>query len=161
MESNTLKEYVENELKLIQVKDKLFDTFSSFLNNEIRLKIRQEHNSCLTKVRNWFTEIMPTVYESNMLAAVEEEWAMFLRRLDNGDIKLEEAEEKCKALINQLRNDFQNHNLIKNPYYFTCIAYDTIIEWSMIEWLNIDSPKAVKALDYFKKAIEIEEKKSR
>jgi len=157
IESELLKNFEQNELKLIQIKDELFDAFCTFLNDKIRVAIRKEHNSRALKVMNWFTDVQPTVYEYNVLASVEEQWAVFLRQIDDGEIKPEEAEERCKALIVQLHEDFKNNSLIKNPYYFNCIAYDIIVN----EWSVSDSSKARRALDYFQKAIDLEENPKR
>ena len=154
LESTILAEFEKTELKLIQVKDKSFDTFCTFLNDEIRCEIKKKHNSSLKKVTNCFTEVLPTVYEYNVLAAVEEQWAVFLRKLDDGTIKCEDAENQCELLINQLRDDFENDSLIKNPYYLTCIAYDIIVN----EWSGRDSPKVERALKYFNRAIELQER---
>jgi superfamily II DNA/RNA helicase len=152
IESTDLVEFQQNDLKLIQVKDSLFDKFCSFLNNEIRYKIRKSHNSYFNKVVNIFSEIMPTVYEANILSALEEQWAIFLSKLDDKVIKLEDAVREYDSLIGQLQNDYEKNKIIKNPYYYTSIAFDIIVN----EWSIRDAPKANKALDYFNKAIELE-----
>ena len=154
IESRMLDEFQSNDLKLIQVKDKLFEQFCTFINKEIRLKIRERHNSVFRKTVNLLTELTPTVYESNILAAVEEQWAMFLHNLDDKTVKLEEAERKCDELINCLRNEFHNDQLVKNAYYYTCIGYDIVVN----EWSVRDAPKAQRALEYFEKAIQLEPK---
>jgi hypothetical protein len=35
---------------------------------------------------------MPTAYEYNVLAAIEEQWAMFLQKLDEKKISIENSE---------------------------------------------------------------------
>ena len=154
IESRMLDEFHTNDLKLIQLKDKLFGQFCTFINKEIRLKIREKHNGVFKTTMNMFTDVMPTVYEANVLAAVEEQWAMFLRNVDDKTVKLEEAEKKCEELIVSLRNEFLNDQLIKNAYYYTCIGYDIVIN----EWSILDASKAARALEYFEKAIQLEPK---
>ena len=153
VESSQLAEFEKNELPLIQVKDRLFDTFCKFLNEELRCGIKQKHNSYPNAVVSSFTDVMPTVYESNVLAAVEEQWAFFLHRIDDETLKCEDADNKCQELIGKLRDGLKNDALIKNPYYFTCIAYDIIVN----EWSVRDKSKAEQALEYFRKAIKSEE----
>ena len=156
MESAQLKEFKDNELKLIQIKDKLFDRFCSFLNDEICLTIKKEHDSSARQMKNRFSELLPTPYESNMLAAVEEQWAAFLNKLDDGRVKCENAEIECIALLDQLRNDFEHNVLVKNPYYYICIANDILVN----EWTVTDSSKAKRALDYFQQAIKLKQKQT-
>ncbi|CAG0896392.1 unnamed protein product [Cyprideis torosa] len=152
MESSQLMNFREKELKLIQVKDKLFDTFCAFLNNEIRLTIRQEQNVGRI-IKSWFTELLPTTYETCVLAAVEEQWAGFLSKLDDGIIKCADAEEECNKLIQKLKKDFQNQDLIKNPYHYISIANDILVnEWN----LQSSSKRIKRALGFFKKAIDLE-----
>ncbi|XP_018022148.2 uncharacterized protein LOC108678282 [Hyalella azteca] len=153
IEKQQLQIFRDQELELIQVKDKLFDTFCSFLNDEIRVKIRKKTQTKIKKLLNWFTDIEPTVYECCVLSAVEEQWAGFLGKLDDRVIKCEEAAEKCSALIDQLRNDFKNEQLIKNPYYFITIANDMLVN----TWGSTTS-NTKDALGYFQKAVELEQK---
>jgi len=133
MEFTQLMKFKENELSLIHVKDELFATFCPFLNVEIGLPIRREHSSYDRQVINWATqEVLPSVYESNVLAAVEEQWAGFLSNLDNGTIKCEDAENQYEAFIEQLRGDFRQNKVIKNPFYYICIANDILVnEWAI------------------------------
>jgi hypothetical protein len=35
---------------------------------------------------------MPSVYETNLLSAIEEQWSMFLRKIDDGTTAIELAE---------------------------------------------------------------------
>ncbi|CAG0890702.1 unnamed protein product [Darwinula stevensoni] len=152
IESEQLKNFQDFELKPIQVKDKMFDVFCAFLNDEIRLRIRQEQDTYGNRVMNSFTEVPPTMYECSVLAAVEEQWAGFLSKLDEKVIKCEDAETKCQELINQLRQDFVDNSVIKNPYHYICIANDMLAN---------QSPKAEqvkRALSYFEKAVELEQK---
>ncbi|CAF3645156.1 unnamed protein product, partial [Rotaria sp. Silwood2] len=49
----------------------------------------------LNAVTDVFKTVMPTVYETNIIAAAEEQWAMFLRKLDDDTIPSDHAEEEC------------------------------------------------------------------
>ncbi|KAA0195739.1 hypothetical protein HAZT_HAZT003730, partial [Hyalella azteca] len=155
IESEQLHTFQNHELKLIQVKDELFDIFCSFL-NEVRVQIRKETRSKLSIVRNWFTEGEPTVYELCMLAALEEQWAAFLRKLDNYEIKCEEAEDKCRALIDQLRIYFRKNQLFKNPYYLITIANDMLVNTGTVPTSNTN-----EALGFFQKAVHLDHSNQR
>ncbi|CAF4483411.1 unnamed protein product, partial [Didymodactylos carnosus] len=156
IESNMLNEFQNNELKLIQIKDKLFKQFCTFLNEEIRLDIRSKQGyfqTILNKTKELFKNVMPTIYETNLIAAVEEQWAMFLRKLDDNTIKLDNAEKECKKLIDKLRKDYKEENIIQNSYYHTVIANDIIVN----EWSMRNSSKVKHALTYFEKAVKLDE----
>ncbi|CAF4844118.1 unnamed protein product, partial [Rotaria sp. Silwood1] len=159
IESNMLNEFQNHELKLIQTKDKLFKQFCTFLNEEIRLDIRNKQGcfeTLLNKAKELFKHVMPTVYEANLIASIEEQWAMFLRKLDDNTIGLENAEKECKKLIDTLRNNYKEENIIKNPYYHTAIANDIIVN----EWSIRSSSKVKHALSHFEKAIQLDEASS-
>ena len=156
IESKNLDEFQLNELKLIETKDNLFKKFSQFLNNEIRLDIRRNQGlfkAALNTTVELFTTVMPTVYETNILAAVEEQWAMFLKQIDDNKIQLHEAEDECNKLIENLRKDYKEGTIIKNPYYHIVIANDIIVN----QWTIRDSLKAKDALSHFEKAIGLDD----
>jgi preprotein translocase subunit SecA len=156
IESNMLNEFQNNELKLIQIKDKLFKQFCTFLNGEIRHDIRYKQGCfqpSLNAVTDVFKTVMPTVYETNIITAAEEQWAIFLRKLDDDTIPLDHAEEECNKLIDILRNDYKEDKIIKNSYYHTVIANDII----MNEWSISNSSKAKHALSHFEKAVQLDE----
>ena len=155
IEAKLLDEFRNNELKLIQIKDRLFKEFCRFLNEEIRRDIRSQQGFA-KKTVELFTNVMPTVYETNILAAVEEQWAMFLRKLDDQMIKLEHAEGECRKLIELLRKDYKEGKIIKNSYYHTVIANDIIMK----EWSIRDTPKAKRALSHFEAAVQLDETSS-
>ncbi|CAF1444874.1 unnamed protein product [Adineta steineri] len=153
-ESHMLNEFQNNELKLIQIKDKLFKQFCLFLNEEIRRDIRNNQGSG-SKTIELFKHVMPTVYETNLIAAIEEQWAIFLRKLDDNIMRLDNAEKECNRLIERLRKDYKEESLIKNSYYYTVIANDIMNEWSIC-----DSSKVKRALNYFEKATKLDEANS-
>jgi len=147
IESKNLDEFQLNELKLIETKDNLFKKFSQFLNEDIRRDIRQ-NQGIVQKTKQLFKTVMPTVYETNILAAVEEQWAMFLKQIDDNKIQLHEAENECNKLIENLRKDYKEGTIIKNAYYHIVIANDIIVN----QWSIRDSSKAKEALIHFEKA---------
>ncbi len=138
-ESQQLKDFKDNELELIKTKDQLFDIFCNFLNHEIREKVRKKY---------WIWTSHPTVEETCILAAVEEQWADFLAKLDERKIACQDGSQECEKLICNIRDEFQKDMVIKNPYYYIAWANDIIS--------NSDK-KAAEALIYFNKAIQLEE----
>ena len=154
-EAKLLDEFRNNELKLIQIKDRLFKEFCQFLNEEIRRDIRSQQGF-VQKTVGLFTNVMPTVYETNILAAVEEQWAMFLRKLDDQMIELDQADDACRELINRLRDEYKSGKIIHNPCYHTVIANDIIMK----EWSMRDTPKAERALSHFEAAVQLDEMSS-
>ncbi|CAF1107136.1 unnamed protein product, partial [Didymodactylos carnosus] len=87
------------------------------------------------------------------MSTVEEQWAMFLRKLDDDTIPSDHAEEECNKLIDLLRKDYKEEKIIKNSYYHTVIANDII----MNEWSIRNSSKAKPALSHFEKAVQLDE----
>lgn len=156
LESVYLAEFQADDLPLIQVKDKLFDKFCSFLNDEIRKRIRTEEN---VGRRIWgsLTDLLPTTYERCMLAAVEEQWAGFLRKIDEGAIARNDAELECAKLIAELKSAFEREKLIRNPYYYISIGNDILVH----EWNLSQTNKAKRALGFFRSAIQLEEAHSK
>ncbi|CAF0762503.1 unnamed protein product [Brachionus calyciflorus] len=141
IECKQLDEFQNNELKLIVAKDKLFKGFCDFLNNEIRNDIR-EKNGTWQKFKDKITYATPTVYEYNVLAAIEEQWAMFLHKLDENIISIENSDAEFSKLISNLRKDYQSGNVMKNSYYNIAIANDLLV--------NEKNPD--KAAEYFERA---------
>ena len=141
IESMQLAEFQGNELKLINAKDELFERFSKFLNKEIRVDIREKSGLWQKTKSVFLTYITPSVYEHNVLTAIEEQWAMFLHGIDDGTIPIESAMSKYDALEATLRNDYKENRVIKNLYYHAVIGNDLIV--------NSD---ASKALGHFQSA---------
>ena len=162
IESMQLAEFQGNQLKLINAKDELFERFSKFLNEEIRVDIR-EKSGLLQKTKSVLKElptklsdlkrlkiityITPSVYEHNMLTAIEEQWAMFLHDIDDGTIPIESATSAYDAFEATLRRDYNENRAIKNLYYHTVIGNNLIVNYS--KYLNSD---AAKALGHFQNA---------
>ena len=166
LEAKQLDEFAEKELKLIRIKDSLFDKFCNFLNNDIRLTIRKRNvgvTDILKKLftrpltdLDYFNEVQPTTEETCLISALEEQWANFLAKLDHLDE--EDARKKCQNLINELKRDFENDDLIKNPYYYITIGNDILVNsWTFkIDELKQDNAK--RAMKYFEKAVRLEDK---
>ncbi len=142
IESKQLVEFKDNDLKLINMKDELFEKFSTFLNDEIRRDIRDKRG-LWQKTKSLFTYIMPSVYEHNLLTAIEEQWAMFLHGFDDKTISIENSKSKYNELEERLRQDYRNKTVIKNLYYHTVIGNEMIV--------NNSDPK--KAIEHFKSAL--------
>jgi len=152
IESNNLNDFQNNELKLIELKDKLFKKFCDFLNNKIRTQIRQKENNFVTNyIKNVTTTVTPSVYETNIIAACEEQWSMLLRRIDDQELKLDDAEKQFDALMKIIETDFSSDKIIKNPYYHIAIGVDKLINESLFN-NNYD-----EALNHFGKAIKLDE----
>jgi hypothetical protein len=91
-------------LKVIEIKDELFNRFCLLL-NKIRLYIRKyiwgwKEFKC--SVKDIFTNVMPSVYETNILSSIEEQWAIFLRKIDDGIISIEHADEEYMKFSYQI-----------------------------------------------------------
>lgn len=90
----------------------------------------------------------PTPYETNVLNAIEEKWAMFLRKLDDSedkDVTVENASVKCKQLLEKIRNDYANQAVIENMYYHICIGNDFMFNES----------NEVEGRKHFQKALDV------
>ena len=143
IESKQLVEFEEKDLKIINMKDELFGKFATFLNDEIRRDIR-EKSGIWQKTKSLFTYVMPSVYEHNLLTAIEEQWAMFLHGFDDKSISIEDSKSEYNKLEERLRKDYNNKTVIKNLYYHIVIGNEMIV--------NNSNPK--KAIEHFKSALE-------
>lgn len=103
-ECMTLEHFENIELPLIVAKDKLFKIFCNFL-NEIRIDIRQK-SGLFKKLSSKLFSQPSSVYEQSILAAIEEQWAMFLYDLDDRKISIEASEAELKTLLDKLRNEY-------------------------------------------------------
>ncbi len=84
------------------------------------------------------------------MTAIEEQWAIFLRKIDDGIIKIQNAYKEYKKFSKQIRQDYQNNNAIKNPYYYIIIANDFVYNDSAL------NDKYSKAMDYYDRAIKLD-----
>lgn len=105
VECTSLEHFQKTELKLILAKDKLFKKFCDFLNNQIRMDIRKKSGLWKNLV-GVFAYQTPTVYEHNVLTAIEEQWAMFLYKLEDKKISIETSEDELKKLLDKLLNEY-------------------------------------------------------
>ena len=67
------------------------------------------------------------MYETSVLSAIEEQWAMFLRKVDDEVMPIEQAEQEYKKFSHQIITDYDSGTVIKNPYYNIVIDNDLII----------------------------------
>lgn len=149
IESTQLDQFQNNDLKLIKVKDELFENFCKFLNN-IRYDLRSK-----TKKGNWktfkelFTQVTPTSFETNTLSAIEEKWAMFLRKLDDNTITVEKASCECDKLLVDLLKDYNKDDAIKNLYYHIIIANDLMVNDSKPTQAKVHYEKVLQVTNHF------------
>lgn len=166
--------FADTELDLIQIKDLLFGKFCSFLNDEVRKGIRLKHRSLFSQTFNLSLDNMtPSVEETCVLGALEEQWANFLAKLDEGEIEWHNAEDEYYVLIDRMRTELEKHlredfTLIKNPYHYITWANDIVInEWAFYGDSGIvkqtvcgNDQKVKLALKLFEKAIQLDEPES-
>ncbi|CAF4625097.1 unnamed protein product [Rotaria sp. Silwood2] len=156
IETSILDDFQKRELKIITLKDELFTKFCLLL-NEIRQKIRDK-SSLYVKVKSQakkiVTKISPSILESNILLSIEEQWAMFLREIDNqiSPIDNEIFYERFEKFSKNIRKNYENDCIIKNPYCQIAIANDLVINDSSLR-RNYDD-----AMKYFDRAIELDSK---
>ncbi|CAF3841999.1 unnamed protein product [Rotaria sordida] len=158
IEVNMLDDFQKRELQIITLKDELFTKFCLLL-NEIRQKIR-EKNSLYVKIENQakriFTNISPSVLESNILLSIEEQWAMFLYQIDNQQAPTDSKifHKQFEKFSKKIRDNYENDCIIKNPYCHIAIANDLVINDSSL-YRNYDN-----AMKHFDRAIELDSKHS-
>lgn len=99
------------ELKIIDKKDELFRKFCA-LKRKIALQLKST----------------PDYYKNNIVASVEEEWAMFLYKVNNGRIALENANEEYKVFEERVLKDLKQKTSTKNPYHHIAIANGFLLE---------------------------------
>ncbi|EAR95365.2 helicase carboxy-terminal domain protein (macronuclear) [Tetrahymena thermophila SB210] len=145
LEVKILNEFQKEELKLIEIKDKLFNHFCSLL-NKIRQSIRKKSKQLV-----FFQKTTPSVYEVNLLSAIEEQWSMFLRKIDEGLIPIEDAENEYQEFRVKIENDYKCNNVIKNPYYHISIANDLVINDSSL------NDKYNQAMSHFDQAVQLDQ----
>ena len=164
IESDQLDQFQNNELKLIQAKDNLFKQFSQFLNMKIRKDLRSKtSNISWSSIKKLFFHVPPTQYENCMLSAIEEQWAMFLCRLDNKTLNdkllddkmlddkvtddkmldIQNAEKECDALLETMWRNYESNTVIKNLYYHIVIG----------NYFMVDENDAKKASYHFNMAL--------
>lgn len=146
VESQQLDIFQNDDLRLIQIKDKLFERFCRFLNEEIRYDIRSKEKKGLwTSFKELFAQVVtPTPYELSVLSAIEEQWAMFLRSLDDKSLSIDEADKKFETLSQEIRSSYRNHTVIKNLHYHIVIG-----NYFMVNQLDASTAK-----EHFERVIE-------
>ncbi|CAF4173007.1 unnamed protein product, partial [Rotaria sordida] len=154
IEENMLDDFEKHELKVINLKDDLFAKFCKLL-GEIRQTIRQSSNlfkNIKNTVKDLIVNVKPSVFEINILLSIEEQWAMFLRKIDNEKSVIDpkkfcnEYEDFKKRII----DNFKNNCIIKNPYYHIIIGNDLTINDSSL------NSKYDEAMKHFDQAIKLD-----
>lgn len=166
LEIQSLENFTQKELKIIDIKDRLFKKFcglvkylrerigtwqgiKDFVNEEV---LQTAHSVNLLKT----IYVGPSVYEMNIIAAVEEQWAMLLKKIDDGRISTTLAENEYKKfdsdILKRLDADLKGKkgifSIIQNPYYHIAIANDIAANSPFLDGTY------EKAKEYFKLAIE-------
>lgn len=136
MERQELDAFRDNELKFIKVKDALFKQFCALI-TEIRLAVRKKSQGILLDTKaaldSLTTDVEPGPYESTIVAAVEERWALFLRKIDDKTIDFESIDQEYKAFANTIRTTYESGTLIQNACHDIAIANHLIINESFLD----------------------------
>ncbi|CAF1106068.1 unnamed protein product [Rotaria sordida] len=154
IEAKMLCDFESCELKIITLKDELFIKFCSLL-KEIRSKIREKISwwtNVKNNVKNTFVHVNPSVVESNTLLSIEEQWAMFLRKIDDEKfpINIEKIHADYEKFSENILSNYANDCVIKNPYHCINIGNDLIINDSSL------TNQYNEAMKHFDKAIELD-----
>ena len=161
LEAEILDSFAKGEVSAILLKEKLFRRF-----NSLQKQLRQEIRAKKTKSRKALdvakavsdgvgitsATYTPTMMERNLLMAVEERWALFLKSVDKEirevsiiDKPLQDAiEARYKTFEKMLKQDFASNNLIQNPYYHIAIANSKLME---SEWFDNSEDTALSHLN--------------
>ncbi|CAF0757525.1 unnamed protein product [Didymodactylos carnosus] len=145
--------------KITELRDRIeAKMLSDFEKYELKV-IREGSDLVLeikNKVKNVFTNVTPSVYESNVLLSIEEQWAMFLRKIDDQKscIDTEKVHIEYAEFREKIIKDYNDDCVIKNPYYHIVIVNDFIINDS-----NLNS-KYKQAMEHLKCAIKLDPKHS-
>ncbi|KAL4473568.1 hypothetical protein ABPG74_022432 [Tetrahymena malaccensis] len=175
IEAKALEKFQKKELNAIKIKDKLFSKLCEFLNfvrqdirdkREIYQKLSYNVKNVVWSCGNLIQKCMDlqftcqstveanlpiqNTYEINLLSAIEEQWAMFLRKIDDEEIPIHCAEDQYEKFISQIKNDYLNKNVIKNPYYHICIANNLVINDLSKETYNL-------VMDHYDQAIKLDQ----
>ncbi|CAF3327679.1 unnamed protein product, partial [Rotaria socialis] len=154
IEAEMLSNFEDYEFKVITLKDELFAKFCSLL-NKIRQDIRKKmrlFSTIKNEVKSVFTNVAPSVYESNVLLSIEEQWAMFLRKIDDqkSSIDIEKVHKEYAEFRERIIKDYSDNCVIKNPYYHIVIGNDLVINDSSL------ISKYKEAMKHFNRAIELD-----
>ncbi len=158
LEAQQLEQFRYHELVVIETKDSLFQSFCGLM-AEIRVDIRSQSQGIVRDVTNaaqsiLSTDVTPSFYETIIIAAIEEQWAFFLRKIDDGRITLVNARQEYERFAKQIFEDYQNGDIIKNPYHHIALANDLLANESFFE------NASEKALRHYEAAIALDEKSS-
>ena len=149
LEGRLIDEFASKELPLIVAKDKLFSKFCSLL-DFVRNDIRINHASFWGKLKSVVKYSGPSILETTTLSAIEEQWAMFLNKIDDGLIGLDKADEEYMKYEQKIHKEYADGTVVKNPYHHIIIGNHYLAESSIF------SDSYDLAHKHFDKAIELD-----
>lgn len=146
-EAQQLDDLFGHELKRIDIKDQVFQKFCRLI-REIRLDIRRQSKGVLADIKETvvalFSDWAPSVYEITMVAAIEEQWAMFLRDIDDGVLSIESVHPAYELFAENILRAYREGTIIQNPCHHIVIANDLLFNSS---WMRDTSEEAMRHFD--------------
>ena len=124
-ESKMFDEFMDKEYQMVKIKDELFKKFCN-LKKQVCQQIKAQ--TSLLQNRPY---LGCSVFETNMLNALEERWALFLHKIESDKIddimtRWGKVNEKYDSFEEQINKDLKSDELIQNPYYHIKIANDLL-----------------------------------
>jgi len=160
-EEASLQSFQVEKLPLMTLKDSLFTKFLDFFQST-RNEIRELKKSYYEAAKQWTfgCRPAPTQEEILCLQALEEEWSMFLKKLDDGFIKGSEANTKFDEFLKDLRSIWNSKGDVDEKiteimaHSQNCFSF---IQLGNFEFNQNGKAKFTlpKAISYYEKAINI------
>ncbi len=101
-------------------------------------------------VTSLITDIPQSVYERTIVSAIEEQWAMFLRKVDDGKNKQSDIAREYDAFARSVYERYQADTIIENPYHHITLANDLLMNESFFE------DASERAMQHYEAAIGID-----
>jgi len=138
-------------LRRVDLKDQLFLKFLTLI-SEIRLDIRAKSRGVVQDVidgtRALLSNVPPSVYETTIVAAIEEPWAMFLKDFDDERISPELVRSEYEAFEQRIREQYAAGTVIQNPCHHITLGNDLLANGPVL------TNTSGEAMAHFKAAIE-------
>ncbi len=118
-------------LELIKLKDLLFKKFCALLleiRSDAKKKSRGLVRDATDTVLSIFSDLNPRAYETNVVAAIEERWAMLLLKIEDGTITPESVETEYKAFEAQIRKEYELQTLLQNPCHLIAVGNELVAD---------------------------------